>query len=225
MASAGSTSGRRRPARARRAGGTGRPGRRPPAARRPRPTGIGLPETQEALLRAVAAVRPETALVVMSSYPYAVDWADAHLSAVLWTSHGGQETGRALAAVLLGAADPAGRLPQTWYRGEDSLPHPLDYDIIKAGWTYQYHRSAPLYPFGHGLSYADFTYRDLRLFSPVLVQEGAVDVSVTLANTGTRSGSEVVQLYVRAVGTRYEAPGSGSRTSARCGSNQGTAGR
>ncbi|WP_078067377.1 glycoside hydrolase family 3 protein [Streptomyces jeddahensis] len=169
-------------------------------------TGIALPETQEALLRTVAAVRPETALVVMSSYPYAVDWADAHLPAVLWTAHGGQETGRALAAVLLGAADPAGRLPQTWYRGDEALPHPLDYDIIKAGWTYQYHRAAPLYPFGHGLSYTGFAYRDLRLSSAVMAQDGVVDVSVTLADTGTRSGSEVVQLYVRAVDARYEAP-------------------
>ncbi|MFI1855315.1 glycoside hydrolase family 3 C-terminal domain-containing protein [Streptomyces sp. NPDC020480] len=169
-------------------------------------TGTGLPRTQETLLRAVAAVRPETALVVMSSYPYAVDWADTHLPAVLWTSHGGQETGRALAAVLLGEAEPAGRLPQTWYRGGDALPHPLDYDIIKAGWTYQYHRTAPLYPFGHGLSYTDFTCRDLRLSTPAMAQGGAVHVSVTLTNTGTRSGSEVVQLYVRAVDARYEAP-------------------
>ena len=91
----------------------------------------------------------------MSSYPYALDWADEHLPAVVWTSHGGQETGHALAAVLLGEAEPAGRLPQTWYRGDDELPAPLDYDIIKAGWTYQYHRAAPLYPFGHGLSYTD----------------------------------------------------------------------
>ncbi|MFI2433084.1 glycoside hydrolase family 3 C-terminal domain-containing protein [Streptomyces sp. NPDC018693] len=169
-------------------------------------TGTALPETQQALLREVAAVRPKTALVVMSSYPYAVDWADAHLPAVLWTSHGGQETGRALADVLLGAADPAGRLPQTWYRGDDPLPHPLDYDIIKAGWTYQYHRAAPLYPFGHGLSYTEFAHRDLRLSAPVMAQDGAVDVSVTLTGTGTRPGSEVVQLYVRAVDARYEAP-------------------
>ncbi|MEV6181027.1 glycoside hydrolase family 3 C-terminal domain-containing protein [Streptomyces sp. NPDC052015] len=169
-------------------------------------TGIALPETQEALLRTVAAVRPETALVVMSSYPYAVDWADAHLPAVVWTSHAGQETGRALAAVLLGTADPAGRLPQTWYRGDDALPHPLDYDIIKAGWTYQYHRAAPLYPFGHGLSYTGFAYRDLRLSAADMAQDGAVDVSVTLADTGARPGSEVVQLYVRAVDARYEAP-------------------
>ncbi|RVX39805.1 beta-glucosidase [Nonomuraea polychroma] len=167
---------------------------------------LALPAGQEALLRAVAEVRPETVLVTMSSYPYALDWAAKHLPAMMWTSHGGQETGRALAAVLLGEADPGGRLPQTWYLGDDELPHPLDYDIIKAGWTYQYHRAAPLYPFGHGLSYTDFAYGDLRLSSGTLTTDGAVDVSMTLTNTGTRPGSEVVQLYVRALNARYEAP-------------------
>ncbi|GAA4877250.1 glycoside hydrolase family 3 C-terminal domain-containing protein [Kitasatospora terrestris] len=165
-----------------------------------------LPAGQEALLRAVAAVRPQTALVVMSSYPYALDWADAHLPAVLWTSHGGQETGHALAAVLLGDAEPAGRLPQTWYRGHDTLPAPLDYDIITAGWTYQYHRAAPLYPFGHGLSYTEFTHRDLRLSETSIDRDGALDATLTLANTGRRAGSEVVQLYVRALDARYRAP-------------------
>ncbi|GAA3437597.1 glycoside hydrolase family 3 C-terminal domain-containing protein [Kutzneria kofuensis] len=169
-------------------------------------SGIALPDGQEALLRTVAEVRPETALVAMSSYPFALDWADKHLPAVVWMSHGGQESGRALAAVLLGEADPAGRLPQTWYRGDDELPHPLDYDIVKAGWTYQYHRARPLYPFGHGQSYTDFAYRDLRLSGDVVAQDGSVDVSVTLANTGARTGSEVVQLYVRARDARYHAP-------------------
>jgi beta-glucosidase len=159
---------------------------------------IALPEGQEALLRAVHEVRPETALVVMSSYPFALDWAHQHLPAVVWTSHGGQESGRALADVLLGDAEPAGRLPQTWYRGDDALPDPLDYDIVKAGWTYQYHQATPLYPFGHGLSYTEFAYSDLRVSDDL--------VSVTLANTGTRAGSEVVQLYVRALDARYQAP-------------------
>ncbi|MFJ6385659.1 glycoside hydrolase family 3 C-terminal domain-containing protein [Kitasatospora sp. NPDC092039] len=167
---------------------------------------IALPEGQEKLLRAVAGVRPDTALVVMSSYPYALDWADRHLPAVVWTSHGGQETGHALAAVLLGEAEPAGRLPQTWYRGDDPLPAPLDYDVIKAGWTYQYHRSTPLYPFGHGLSYTEFAHRDLRLSQSSIGRDGAVDVTVTLDNTGARPGSEVVQVYVRALEARYEAP-------------------
>ncbi|WP_052398069.1 glycoside hydrolase family 3 protein [Streptomyces sp. NRRL F-5123] len=165
-----------------------------------------LPEGQQDLLRAVAAVRPETALVVMSSYPYALDWADTHLPAVLWTSHAGQEAGHGLAAVLLGETDPSGRLPQTWYRGDDELPHPLDYDIVKAGWTYQYHRTPPLYPFGHGLSYTEFTHHDLRLSAASIGPEGTVDISVTLTGTGARPGSEVVQLYVRATDARYEAP-------------------
>jgi beta-glucosidase len=167
---------------------------------------IDLPVGQEELLRAVAAVQPDTVLVVTSSYPYALDWADEHLPAVVWTAHGGQETGNALAAVLLGGADPAGRLPQTWYRGDDPLPAPLDYDIIKAGWTYQYHRTAPLYSFGHGLSYTDFAYRELHLSQPSISQDGAVEVTVTLENSGARPGSEVVQVYVRALEARHEAP-------------------
>ncbi|WP_055589301.1 glycoside hydrolase family 3 protein [Streptacidiphilus griseoplanus] len=168
--------------------------------------GITLPPAQEQLLRAVAAARPQTALVLMSSYPYAVDWADRNLPAVVWTSHGGQETGRALASVLLGEAEPAGRLPQTWYRAGDGLPERLDYDIIKAGWTYQYHRAAPLYSFGHGLSYTTFAYSGLRLSSATAAQDGTVEVSVTLTDTGSRAGTEVVQLYTRALDTRYEAP-------------------
>ncbi len=168
--------------------------------------GITLPPAQERLLQAVAAVRPETVLVVMSSYPYAVDWADQHLPAVVWTSHGGQETGNGLARVLLGDADPAGRLPQTWYRADDVLPERLDYDIIKAGWTYQYHRDRPLYPFGHGLSYTRFEHTGLRLSSARTTADGTVTATVTVTNTGDRPGTETVQLYVRALGARYEAP-------------------
>lgn len=165
-------------------------------------TDLRLPPGQEALLRAVAAECPDTVLVLMSSYPYAVDWADANLPAVLWSSHGGQETGRALAAVLLGDADPSGRLPQTWYRESDPLPERLDYDIIQAGWTYQYHRAAPLYPFGHGLSYTSFAYADLTVR-----QDGEqIQCAVTVANSGAREGAETVQLYTRALEARYEAP-------------------
>nr|WSX78627.1 glycoside hydrolase family 3 C-terminal domain-containing protein [Streptomyces sp. NBC_00899] len=169
--------------------------------------GIALAPAQDRLLREVVAARPETVLVVMSSYPYAVDWADAHVPAVLWTSHGGQETGRALAAVLLGEADPSGRLPQTWYRGDDELPGRLDYDIIKAGWTYQYHRAAPLYAFGHGLSYTRFTLTDLALDAAGIPQDGSVTATVTVTNSGARDGVETVQLYVRAVDAAgYQAP-------------------
>ena len=168
--------------------------------------GLRLPPAQESLLRAVAAVRPDTMLVIMSSYPYAVDWADEHLPAVVWTSHGGQVTGRALAQVVRGAADASGRLPQTWYRGDDELPGRLNYDIIKAGWTYQYHRPAPRYAFGHGLSYTTFDYSELAVASPKLTRSGEIKASLVLRNSGARAGIETVQLYVRALDARYQAP-------------------
>ncbi|MFC5911698.1 glycoside hydrolase family 3 C-terminal domain-containing protein, partial [Streptacidiphilus monticola] len=167
---------------------------------------LNLPPTQERLLREVTAARPDTVLVVMSSYPYALDWADAHVPAIVWTSHAGQETGRALATVLHGDADACGRLPQTWYRGDDPLPHRLDYDIIKAGWTYQYHHAAPLYPFGHGLSYTTFTYDELKLATTELPQDGEITATLTVTNTGPRPGIETVQLYTRHLDARYHAP-------------------
>ncbi|MEU6381628.1 glycoside hydrolase family 3 C-terminal domain-containing protein [Streptomyces sp. NPDC046909] len=168
--------------------------------------GLRLPPQQDRLLREVAAVHDDTVLVIMSSYPYALDWADEHVPAVLWISHAGQETGRALARVLHGEADPAGRLPQTWYRGDDELPGRLDYDIIKAGWTYQYHRAAPLYAFGHGLSYTRFDYTGLAVEQAGTTQDGELRVRVSLRNAGTRAGTETVQIYARAVDARYQAP-------------------
>jgi beta-glucosidase len=168
--------------------------------------GLRLPPQQERLLREVAAVRDDTVLVVMSSYPYALDWADEHLPAVLWISHAGQESGRALALVLRGEADPTGRLPQTWYRGDDELPGRLDYDIIKAGWTYQYHRATPLYPFGHGLSYIRFRYTGLALEQSESAQDGEIRLRASVLNTGDRAGTDTVQLYARALNPRYQAP-------------------
>jgi beta-glucosidase len=154
---------------------------------------LALPAQQEALLRAVAAANPATVLVLVSSYPYAIDWAAAHVPAILWTSHAGQELGTAVADALLGATNPAGRLPQTWYRADTDLPAPTDYDIIGSGWTYQYHRGEVLFPFGHGLSYTTFSYD--RLTVDGLAAEH-LTVTVTVTNTGDRPGDEVVQLYV-----------------------------
>ncbi len=115
---------------------------------------------QQAIVKAVTAANPRTVVVLESSYPLTGDWSRA--KAVLWTSHAGQETGRALADVLYGDYSPSGRLPQTWYRTDEELPDPLDFDVIKAGWTYQYHRPRALYPFGHGLTYGTFRYSGLQ---------------------------------------------------------------
>ncbi|HET6533692.1 MAG TPA: glycoside hydrolase family 3 C-terminal domain-containing protein, partial [Actinoplanes sp.] len=155
------------------------------------------------LLRAVHAANPACALILASSYPYAVCWAQAHVPAVLWSAHGGQEYGTALADVLLGStadgtpAEPAGRLPQTWYRDAGDLPDLLDYDIIGSGATYQWFRGDPLYPFGHGLGYTRFRHRDLRLSATEVDAGGQVEISVEVVNTGDRPGTEVVQCYTR----------------------------
>ncbi|MEV4755600.1 glycoside hydrolase family 3 C-terminal domain-containing protein [Micromonospora sp. NPDC049559] len=158
---------------------------------------LALPAAQEALVRAVRAANPRTVLVVTSSYPYALNWADEHVPAIVWSAHGGQEYGHALAAVLCGDADPGGRLTQTWYRDAAELPDLLDYDVIDADATYLYYRGDPLYPFGHGLSYTRFAHGDLRLSAETVAPDGGVEVSVEVRNVGARAGEEVVQLYTR----------------------------
>lgn len=156
-------------------------------------TTLRLPAQQERLLRAARAANPNTVLVLTSAYPYAVDAAD--LPALLWTAHGGQAAGTALARVLAGDVSPAGRLPQTWYADDADLPDLLDYDVIGGRQTYLYFEGAPLFPFGHGLSYADFSYGE-----PTADVDGsAVRVSFAVTNTGDVTADEVPQLYTRAV--------------------------
>ena len=146
----------------------------------------------------MVAANPETVLVLVSSYPYAIDWAAEHVPAILWTSHAGQELGNGVAAVLSGRHNPSGRLPQTWYAADTELPAREDYDVIGSRWTYRYSRREHTYPFGHGLSYTAFEYGDP--VATVLKQElGALTLTVSLsvANIGGADGHEVVQLYVR----------------------------
>ncbi|TDO52899.1 beta-glucosidase [Kribbella sp. VKM Ac-2571] len=167
---------------------------------------LDLPRAQDRLIRQVHAANPRTVLVLTSSYPYAIGWAQQHLPAILWSAHGGQEYGRALADVLFGDHDPAGRLPQTWYHSAADLPGLLDYDIIATDATYLYYRGTPLYPFGHGLSYTTFAYGDLQLSTPSVSADGEVRVAFTVTNTGDRPGTEIAQLYTRQQRSRVKQP-------------------
>ncbi|MFI1989900.1 glycoside hydrolase family 3 C-terminal domain-containing protein [Actinoplanes sp. NPDC020271] len=180
---------------------------------------LDLPGGQDELMRAVRAANPRTVLILTSSYPYVIGWAKENLPAVVWSAHGGQEHGAGLADVLLGA-EPGGRLTQTWYADDSELPELLDYDIIATDATYLYYRGTPLFPFGHGLSYTDFQYADLRVTAsgpspspPTSVESvlsvdpaGTVTVSVDVINVGTRPGDEVVQLYTRQQHSRVKQP-------------------
>jgi beta-glucosidase len=155
-------------------------------------TTLRLPAQQERLLRAARAANPNTVLALVSAYPYAVD--TTALPAVLWTAHGGQAAGTALARVLAGDVSPAGRLPQTWYADDADLPDLLDYDVIGGRQTYLYFEGTPLFPFGHGLSYTSFSYGDLA----TRVEDSTLHVSFTVTNTGDREADEVAQVYARA---------------------------
>ncbi len=156
---------------------------------------------QEELIKAVFAANPKTIVVLISSFPYAINWTQENVPAILHMALNSQEEGQALATVLFGNYNPAGRLVQTWPRSLEQLPPMMDYDI-RHGRTYMYFRDKPLYPFGYGLSYTSFSYRDLK----VGASPGVMHLSVTVKNTGRRAGDEVVQLYVKHLNSKVPRP-------------------
>jgi beta-glucosidase len=151
---------------------------------------------QEDLIRKVSAVNRHTVVVLIASFPYTINWTESHVPAILLMTHNSQESGNALADVLFGDFNPAGRLVHTWPQSIDQLPPMMDYDI-RHGRTYQYFKGTPLYPFGFGLSYTHFRYSRMRTDATVLPANGSIEVSVDLSNAGDRDGDEVVQLYVQ----------------------------
>ncbi|MEV4104988.1 glycoside hydrolase family 3 C-terminal domain-containing protein [Nonomuraea sp. NPDC049649] len=153
---------------------------------------LRLGDGQRRLIEAVRKANPKTVVVLETSYPVIVD-----APALLWTTHAGAETGHAVADVLFGDVNPAGRLTQTWY-ASDKLPSILDYDLAKTGMTYLYQKDRPLFAFGHGLSYTTFGYQGLKVRGE--------QVSVKVTNTGRVAGEEVVQLYTHQRRSRFDQP-------------------
>ena len=144
------------------------------------------------------AANPNTVVVLVSSYPQALDWIGDNIPAIVHIANSGQELGTAVADVLFGDYNPAGRTTMTWYASETDLPSDVfQYDIRAGkGLTYQYFTGTPLYPFGFGLSYTTFAYSNLQIGATSLAPCDETTVSVDVQNTGTREGDEVVQLYV-----------------------------
>lgn len=161
-------------------------------------TSLNLPGDQQALLEAVYSVNPNIVLVLQTCSSMTINWAQEHLPAIVEAWYDGQAQGQAIADVLYGDFNPSGHLTTTWYSSLSVLPSTmLNYDIRKAGYTYMYHKAAPLYPFGHGLSYTTFEYSDMALSSERLNKDEEVTISATVKNTGDRAGADVVQLYAR----------------------------
>jgi beta-glucosidase len=151
---------------------------------------------QEALVKQVYAANPKTVVVLVSSFPFAINWTQQNVPAILHITHNAQEEGSAIADVLFGDYNPGGRLVQTFPKSLDQVPAKMDYDI-RHGRTYMYFQGDPLYPFGYGLSYTTFRYANLKTSVATLGAAGEIRVSVDVTNTGKRKGDEVVQLYVK----------------------------
>lgn len=156
---------------------------------------INLNPQQEQLVRDVVAANPRTVVVLVSGFPFAINWAQEHAPSIVHMAHSSQEEGQALADVLFGKVNPAGRLVVTWPAALSQLPPMMDYNLHD-GRTYMYARAAPLYTFGYGLSYTTFRYSNLRLSEKRLPLNGEVTVRVDVTNTGRRDGDEVIQMYV-----------------------------
>jgi beta-glucosidase len=166
---------------------------------------IELEQAQTQLVQAVKRANPKTIVVLVSSFPYSMSAVQQNATAILHMAHSSQEEGNALADVLFGDYNPAGRLVSTWVKSVEDLPPMMDYDIRK-GRTYMYFKGQPQYPFGFGLSYTTFEYSNLHTSANAVSAAGEVAVSVDVKNTGTRAGDEVVQMYVKHLNSAVERP-------------------
>jgi beta-glucosidase len=165
-------------------------------------TDLRLPAPQRNLLAALRETGTPLVLVLTTGSALAIDREQEGANAVLVAWYPGQRGGSAIADVLFGDANPAGRLPVTFYRADETLPAFDDYAM--RGRTYRYFAGAPLYPFGHGLSYTSFAYSDLRLERDRVAPGDALRATLTVTNTGTRAGDEVVQAYLHPLAPRRE---------------------
>ena len=158
---------------------------------------------QEDLVKLVTQANPNTVMVLVSNFPFAINWSQENVPAILHVTNNSQELGNGLADVIFGNVNPAGRTTQTWVKSITDLPPMMDYDI-RHGRTYQYFKGKPLYSFGFGLSYTSFAYSEMKTSAETL--KDSVIVSVNVKNTGKRDGDEVIQLYVSYPDSKVERP-------------------
>lgn len=158
-------------------------------------TNIEIPQVQKEMVKALKATGKPVVYIVCTGSALALNWEEANLDAILNAWYGGQEAGTAVADILFGDYNPAGRLPITFYKSVDQLPDFQDYNM--KGRTYRYMTQTPLYPFGYGLSYTTFDYRNAKLSADKIKKDQPVTLTFEIANTGKMDGDEVAQVYVK----------------------------
>ncbi|GAB6393901.1 MAG: glucan 1,4-alpha-glucosidase [Bacteroidales bacterium] len=164
---------------------------------------IKLPDTQTELIREIYNLGKPVVLVLLNGSALAFNWEAEHIPAIIEAWYPGQEGGRALADIIFGDYNPAGRLPVTFYKNIRQIPAFDNYDM--EGKTYRYFHDKPLYEFGYGLSFTTFEYSIKSI--PASIRAGdSIHLSVEVRNTGKRDGDEVVQLYVSLPGSKLKTP-------------------
>lgn len=156
---------------------------------------LNLPGRQQDILEIAYASGKPIVLVVLSGSALAINWADEHIPAIIQGWYPGAQGGRAIARVLFGDKNPEGRMPVTFYRTSEELPEFTDYSM--KGRTYRYMKNEALYPFGYGLSYTEFEYKNAAVSTNTIGSDG-IEVKAVVSNVGGREGTETVQVYVKA---------------------------
>jgi len=159
-------------------------------------TTLDLPADQQQFIKDIYRANPKTVVVLVAGSSLAISWIQENVPAIVNAWYPGEQGGNAIADVLFGDYNPAGRLPLTYYKSTDDLPAFEDYEVFN-GRTYMYFEKRPIYPFGFGLSYTTFTYSNIRLDKPEIRRGDTISVSVDIQNTGNYDGDEVVQLYLQ----------------------------
>jgi beta-glucosidase len=164
-------------------------------------TTIALPTVQTEFLKALKATGKPVVFVMMTGSAIAIPWEAENIPAIINDWYGGQAAGTAVADVLFGDYNPSGRLPVTFYKSDADLPPFEDYSMSNR--TYRYFKGDALYPFGFGLSYANFKYSGLKISKKIIAKNESALVELIVTNEGKMKGDEVVQLYLAHQGKTY----------------------
>lgn len=167
---------------------------------------IELPQVQRDLIAEVASVNPNIIVVLVNGGPVAFAGSEKKAEAIVEAWYSGELGGAAIADVLFGDVNPGGKLPETFYASTQQLAPMSDYDIINSPRTYMYFDQPVLYPFGHGLSYTQFEYGNLRFSENKIKTNGAIEIQFEIQNSGKMKGDEVAQVYLHSKNTSVKVP-------------------
>jgi beta-glucosidase len=169
-------------------------------------TEIELPLEQRNLIEAVSKVNKNIIIVLVNGGPIALAGTEDKANAIVEAWYAGEFGGKAIADVLFGDVNPGGKLPETFYASTQQLPPFSDYDLINHSRTYMYFDQPVLYPFGHGLSYTQFTYSNLTLNAEKIKNNEKIEIQFEIQNTGQMKGDEVAQVYVHYMNASIKVP-------------------